>query len=155
MKIKCPLISASLAEVLPWNLLLKPRVEFAVKNAVKFLVKFCRSSFLRKQSSKVPRIFHDEFHAIFHQTLCSCKSPISWHFSLCRRLSECPPQNPAQQEILNPPPPAAPPYRHPPGAIPHNPMPPLRIPPPSIFQLRPTPRPPPQKPLPFLPSPNT
>ena len=43
--------------------------------------------FLRKRSSKAPRIFHDEFHATFHETLCSCKCPISWHFSLCRGLS--------------------------------------------------------------------
>ena len=58
-----------------------------MKKAVKFQVKFCCSSFLRKRSSKVPRIFHDEFHAVFHQALCSCKCPISWRFSLCRRLS--------------------------------------------------------------------
>ena len=58
-----------------------------MENAVKFLVKFCFSSFPRKRSSKVPRIFHDKFHAIFHQTFCSCKCPISWRFSLCRRSS--------------------------------------------------------------------
>ena len=58
-----------------------------MENAVKFLVKLCCSSFLRKRSSKAPRIFHDEFHATFHETFCSCKCPISWHFSLCRRLS--------------------------------------------------------------------
>ena len=45
-----------------------------------------RSSFLRKRSSKAPRIFHNRFHATFHETFCSCKCPISWHFSLCRRL---------------------------------------------------------------------
>ena len=45
---------------------------------VKFLVKFCRSSFLRKRSSKVPRGFHDQFHAIFHETFYSCKSPTSF-----------------------------------------------------------------------------
>ena len=43
--------------------------------------------FLRRRSSKAPRIFHDEFHATFHETFCSCKCPISWHFSLCRLLS--------------------------------------------------------------------
>ena len=58
-----------------------------MENAVKFLVKFCCSSFLSKRSSKVPRAFHDKFHAIFHEALCCCKCPISWRFSLCRRLS--------------------------------------------------------------------
>ena len=51
-----------------------------------FLLKYCCSSFLRKRSPKVPGIFHDKFHAIFHQTLGSCKCPISWRFSFCRRL---------------------------------------------------------------------
>ena len=58
-----------------------------MENAVKYLVKFCCTSILRKQSSEVPRIFHDGFHAIFHQTLCSCKCPLSWRFSLCSCLS--------------------------------------------------------------------
>ena len=58
-----------------------------MENAVKFLVQFCCSSFLRKRSFKVPRIFHDKFHATFHETFYSCKCPISWRFSLCRRLS--------------------------------------------------------------------
>ena len=57
-----------------------------MENAVKFLVRFCCSSFLRKRSSKAPRIFHGECHATFHATFCSCKCPISWRFSLCRRL---------------------------------------------------------------------
>ena len=70
------------------NFVLKPCVEVAMK----FVVKFCCSSFLRKRSSKVPGIFHDKFHgifhhAIFHQTLCNCKCPISRRFSFCRRLS--------------------------------------------------------------------
>ena len=58
-----------------------------MENAVEFLVSFCCSSFLRKRSSKVPRIFHDEFHAIFHEALCRCKCPISWRFLHCRRFS--------------------------------------------------------------------
>ena len=58
-----------------------------MENVVKVQVKFCCSAFLKKRSSKVPRIFHDRFHAIFHQTLCNCKWQISWRFSLCRRLS--------------------------------------------------------------------
>ena len=81
------IISAGCAEVLPWNFLLKPWVEVVMENAVKFLVIFCCSSFLRKRSSKAPRIFHDEFHTTFHEMFCSCKCPIWWHFSLCRRLS--------------------------------------------------------------------
>ena len=61
--------------------------EVALETAVKFLVIFCCSSFLRKRSSKVPGVFHDKVHATFHQTLCSRKCPISWRFSLCRCLS--------------------------------------------------------------------
>ena len=41
--------------------LLKPRAEVAMENAVKYLVKFCCSSFLRKRSSEVPRTLHDYF----------------------------------------------------------------------------------------------
>ena len=51
---------------------------------------FVPDSFLTKRSSKVPRISHRNFHTIYtilHQTLCSCKCPISWRFSLCRRWS--------------------------------------------------------------------
>ena len=80
------LVFARLAEAQPWDFLLKPCVEVAMENAVKFQVKFCCSAFLRKRSSKVPR-YHDRFRAILHQTLCSCKRQISWRFSLCRRLS--------------------------------------------------------------------
>ena len=49
-------------------------------NAVEFLVKFCSSSFIRKRSSNAPRIFHNQFHAIFHQTLCSCECTL-FHFA--------------------------------------------------------------------------
>ena len=80
-------ISAGCAEVLPWNFLLKPCVEVVMENAVKFLVKFCCSSFLRKRSSKPPRNFSRRIHTTFHEMFCSCKCPMSRHFSLCRRLS--------------------------------------------------------------------
>ena len=62
---KLLLTSAGRAEVPPWNVILQPCVEIAMENAVKFLVKFCCSSFLRKRSSKVPRDFHDNFTPLF------------------------------------------------------------------------------------------
>ena len=38
----------------------EPCVEVPTQNAMKFLVKFCCSSFLRKRSLKVPSIFHEK-----------------------------------------------------------------------------------------------
>ena len=58
-----------------------------MKSCRKILVKFGCSSFLRKRSSKVPRIFDANFTPFFTQTLRSCKCPFSWCFSLCIRLS--------------------------------------------------------------------
>ena len=51
--------------MLPWKFLLKWCVEVAMENAVKFLVKFCCSSFLRKRSLKVPRFFTTNFMPFF------------------------------------------------------------------------------------------
>ena len=62
---------------LPWKMPL---------SHMKFQVKFCFSSFLRKRSLKVPRSFHSKFHTVFHETFYTCKCPISWRFSFCRRL---------------------------------------------------------------------
>ena len=83
---KLIVIPARPAEVLPWNFPLKPRVEVAMKNAVK-LLKFCCSSFLRKWSSKCPIIFTTNFTPFFIWRFCSCICPTSWRFSFCRRLS--------------------------------------------------------------------
>ena len=61
LKIKLPsgpialLVSTRLAE------LVKPREEVAMENAVKFLMIFRCSSFLRKRSSKISRFDHDNF----------------------------------------------------------------------------------------------
>ena len=44
---------------------LKPHVEVAMEYALKFLVRFCDSSFLRIRSSKVPEFFPTNFMAFF------------------------------------------------------------------------------------------
>ena len=61
---------------------MKPRVEFAMGNAVKFLVKFCCSSFLRQRSSKVPRTFHDKFRAIFTRRFAAANAQLTAFFTL-------------------------------------------------------------------------
>ena len=46
-----------------------------------FLVKFCCSCFPRKRSLKVPRIFHDKFHAIFRGQKRYAKELVRQRFS--------------------------------------------------------------------------
>ena len=52
------------------------------ESAVKFLVKFCCSSFLRKRSSKVPRSFHDHVTPFFTRRFAAANAQFHGGFTL-------------------------------------------------------------------------
>ena len=60
---------------------------FSWNRAVKFLVKLCCYSFLRKPSSKVPRIFQRQISRHFSRDNLRLQMPNFMEFSLFRRLS--------------------------------------------------------------------
>ena len=86
-KTRQDVVCARHAEVLPWNFLLKHRMEVAMQTGMKCLAKFCCASFLRETKLESAQTVSHQMSRHFSLDALQLQMPNSWRFSLCRRLS--------------------------------------------------------------------